>query len=75
MRDPAELARYLTDAELYDRSVIDLADSFMCADGWLIRPDDPELRTHLVESELCSEVSADAVIAKMRELGAARGLL
>ena len=65
----------MTDAELYDRSVIDLADSFMCADGWLIRPDDPELRTHLVESELCSEVSADAVIAKMRELGAARGLL
>ena len=47
----------------------------MCADGWLIRPDDPELRTQLVESELCSEVSADAVIAKMRELGAARGLL
>jgi hypothetical protein len=65
----------LTDAELFDRSVIDMADSFMPADGWSIGPDDPELRTHLIESELFSEVFADAVIAKMRELGAARRLL
>ena len=39
--DRARATEHLTDAELYDRSVIDLADSFMCADGWLIGPEDP----------------------------------
>ncbi len=71
--DRARATEHLTDAELYDRSVIDLADSFMCADGWLIGPEDPGLRAYLIEGEFLSEEGADAVIAKMREPGAARG--
>ena len=44
-----------------------MPDPLMLADGWSI-PDDPELRTYLIESELCSEVFADAVIAKCGSL-------
>ena len=68
----ARVTEQLTDGELLDRAVMDMADSMICSDGWLIAPDDPGLRTHL-EGEMGSTVLADAVIAKMRELGAARG--
>jgi len=71
--DRARVTEHLTEAELHDRSVVELAESFACADGWSIGPDDPALRTYLIDGESISDAMADAVIAKLRELGAAHG--
>jgi hypothetical protein len=55
---------------------VEMAAFCTLADGWLIaHPDDPEMRRWLVEDEGCDKAFADAVLARMRKLGAARGLL
>ncbi len=58
---------------MHDSDVLDTADFYMLADAWLIAPpDDPSLRQYLIDSEWLDPDFADEVIAKMRELDAAR---
>jgi hypothetical protein len=68
-RLPAELP----DDELRDREAGWYADFYTLEDGWLIAdPDDPAMRRWLVEDEGMGGDFADRVLAKMRELAAAR---
>lgn len=71
--DSAELSEDLTPEELRERQVLWYADFFTLDDGWLVAgPDDPAMRERLVHEEGMSDDLADDVLAKMRELGAAR---
>jgi hypothetical protein len=68
-----ELPEDLTDDELRERQASWYADFFTLDDGWLYAaPDDPAMRDRLLDEEGMSPDLADLVLAKMRELGAAR---
>jgi hypothetical protein len=71
--DSARLSEDLTGDELREREALWYADFFTLEDGWLIAdPDDPAMRGRLIDEEGMSPDLADEVLAKMRELGAAR---
>jgi hypothetical protein len=71
--DSARLSEDLTGDELQEREALWYADFFTLEDGWLIAdPDDPAMRGRLIDEEGMSPDLADEVLAKMRELGAAR---
>jgi hypothetical protein len=62
-----------TDDELRERQASWYADYFTLDDGWLYAaPDDPAMRDRLLNEEGLSSELADQVLAKMRELAAAR---
>jgi hypothetical protein len=68
-----ELPEDLTGEELREHEALWYAGFFTLEDGWLVAgPDDPAMRERLVIDEGMSEDLADDVLAKMRELGAAR---
>ncbi len=73
--EEARLSAHLTDGDLQDRAVIERAEFFTLADGWwlIAHPDDPRLREYLLNDGSMPPALADAVLAKMRELGHARG--
>jgi len=63
----------LTDDALRERQASWYADYFTLDDGWLYAaPDDPAMRDRLLNEEGLSPELADQVLAKMRELAAAR---
>lgn len=71
--DSARLSEDLTEDELRQRQAFWYADFYTLNDGWLIAaPDDPAMRNRLIEEEGMSPDFADEVLAKMRELAAAR---
>jgi hypothetical protein len=71
--DSTRLSEDLTGDELREREALWYADFFTLDDGWLVAsPDDPAMRTRLIDEEGMSPDFADEVLAKMRELGAAR---
>jgi hypothetical protein len=71
--DSARLSEDLTEDELRERQVLWYADFYTLNDGWLIAdPDDPAMRDLLIAEEGMSPDLADQVLAKMRELAAAR---
>jgi hypothetical protein len=73
VEDTARLPEDLTEEELREHQVAWYADFFTLEDGWLVAsPDDPEMRERLTGEEGMSPDFADEVLAKMRELGAAR---
>jgi hypothetical protein len=47
-------AKHLTDAELYERDLIEEAASWVLADGYVLDPDDPETRRYFAEEEYAS---------------------
>jgi len=68
-----ELPENLTDDELQEREATWYAEFFTLDDGWLVAPpDDPAMRDRLLNGEGMSREFADLVLAKMRELAAAR---
>jgi hypothetical protein len=68
-----QLPEDLTEDELRQRQAAWYADYFTLEDGWLFAaPDDPAMRDRLLDEEGMSPDFADLVLAKMRELGAAR---
>jgi hypothetical protein len=71
--DSARLSQDLTEDELRERQVLWYADFYTLNDGWLIAdPDDRAMRDLLIAEEGMSPDLADQVLAKMRELAAAR---
>jgi hypothetical protein len=63
----------MTAEELREQEALWYAGFFTLEDGWLVAsPDDPAMRERLVVEEGMSDELADDVLAKMRELGAAR---
>ena len=71
--DSAHLSEDLSEAELRERQALWYADFFTTEDGWLVAaPDDPVMRERLTGEEGLSPDFADEVLAKMRELAAAR---
>jgi hypothetical protein len=50
----ARLGEHLTDAELYERDLIEEAASWVLADGYVLDPDDPETRRYFAEEEYAS---------------------
>jgi hypothetical protein len=71
--DSASLPEDLTGDELREREALWYADFFTLDDGWLVAdPDDPAMRSRLVDEEGMSPDFANEVLAKMRELGAVR---
>jgi hypothetical protein len=71
--DSARLSEDLTGDELREREALWYADFFTLESGWLVAdPDDPAMRSRLIDEEGMSADFADEVLAKMRELGAAR---
>jgi hypothetical protein len=68
-----ELPDDLPEDELRAHEARWYADYFTLEDGWLVAsPDDPAMRERLIAEEGMSEELADEVLARMRELGAAR---
>lgn len=68
-----ELPQDLSEDELREKEAAWYADYFTLEDGWLVAaPDDPAMRERLLDEEGMSPDLADRVLAKMRELGAAR---
>jgi hypothetical protein len=68
-----ELPEDLSDDELLRLQAGWFADFFTLEDGWLVAgPDDPAMRERLLEEEGMSPDFADLVLARMRDLGAAR---
>jgi hypothetical protein len=68
-----QLPEDLSDDELRERQATWYADYFTLDDGWLYAaPDDPAMRVRLLDEEGMTPEFADLVLAKMRELGAAR---
>jgi hypothetical protein len=68
-----ELSEDLSDEQLLQLQAGWYADFFTLEDGWLVAaPDDPAMRARLLDEEGMSPDFADLVLAKMRELGAAR---
>jgi hypothetical protein len=73
VEESARLPEDLSEDELREQQAAWYADFFTLEDGWLVAsPDDPAMRERLVTEEGMSEELAEAVLAKMRELGAAR---
>jgi len=73
VEDSARLSEDLTDDELRERQAFWYADFYTLNNGWLISdPDDPAMRDRLIQEEGMSPDFADEVLAKMRELAAAR---
>jgi hypothetical protein len=73
LEDSARLPEDLSDEELREQQVAWYADFFTLEDGWLVAsPDDPAMRARLTDEEGLPPDLADGVLAKMRELGAAR---
>jgi hypothetical protein len=71
--DSARLSEDLDEAELRERQALWYADFFTLEDGWLVAaPDDPAMRDRLIGEEGMSPEFADEILAKMRELAAAR---
>jgi hypothetical protein len=71
--ESAELPEDLSDDELRERQATWYAEFFTLEDGWLVAPpDDPAMRERLLDAEGMSPELADLVLAKMRELVAAR---
>jgi hypothetical protein len=71
--DTTRLPDDLDGGQLREREALWYADFYTLEDGWLVAgPDDPEMRAQLIEEEGMSPDFADEVLAKMRELGAAR---
>jgi hypothetical protein len=71
--DSARLPEELTEAELREHQAQWYAEFFTTDDGWLVAsPDDPAMRERLTVEEGMSPELADEVLAKMRELAAAR---
>jgi hypothetical protein len=71
--DSQSLPEDLTDEELRERQATWYAEFFTLDDGWLVAPpDDPAMRDRLLNGEGMSPEFADLVLAKMRELAAAR---
>ena len=71
--DSARLSEDLGEAELRERQALWYADFFTLEDGGLVAaPDDPAMRDRLIGEEGMSPDFADEVLAKMRELAAAR---
>jgi hypothetical protein len=71
--ESANLPEELTEDELLDQQAVWYADYFTTEDGWLVAaPDDPAMRERLLDEEGLSPDLADRVLAKMRELDAAR---
>jgi hypothetical protein len=63
----------LSEDELREQQAAWYADFFTLEDGWLVAsPDDPAMRERLTTEEGMAPDFADDVLAKMRELGAAR---
>jgi len=68
-----QLPEDMTGEELREQEALWYAGFFTLEDGWLVAsPDDPAMRERLVVEEGMSDDLADDVLAKMRELGAAR---
>ena len=73
LEDTASLPPELSEAELRERQATWYSEFFITEDGWLVAPpDDPAMRERLTGEEGLSPEVADAVLAKMRELAAAR---
>jgi hypothetical protein len=74
VRDDSEsLPEDLTEEELLEHQAKWYAEFFTLDDGWLVAPpDDPAMRDHLLNQEGMSPDLTDLVLAKMRELAAAR---
>ena len=71
--DSARLPEDLSDEELREQQVAWYADFFTLEAGWLVAsPDDPAMRERLTDEEGMPPDLAEDVLAKMRELGAAR---
>jgi hypothetical protein len=71
--DSQRLPEDLSEEELREQQVSWYADFFTLEDGWLVAsPDDPAMRERLTGEEGMPPDLADEVLAKMRELGAAR---
>jgi hypothetical protein len=71
--DSERLSEEITGDELREREALWYADFYTLDDGWLVSPpDDPAMRERLIHDEGMSPDLADDVLAKMRELGAAR---
>jgi hypothetical protein len=71
--ESAGLPEDLSDDEVRERQAAWYAEFFTLEDGWLVAaPDDPAMRERLLDEEGMSPDLADQVLAKMRELGAAR---
>ncbi len=71
--DSASLPEDLTGDELREQEAKWYAAFYTLEDGWLVTsPDDPAMRDRLIHDEGMSAELADDVLAKMRELGAAR---
>jgi hypothetical protein len=71
--DSASLPEDLAGDELREQEAHWYAEFYTLEDGWLIAgPDDPAMRERLIHEEGMGDDLADDVLAKMRELGAAR---
>lgn len=71
--DSEDLPEDLNEDELRERQATWYAEFFTLEDGWVVAPpDDPAMRDRLLNGEGMSPELADLVLAKMRELGAAR---
>jgi hypothetical protein len=71
----AREAEHLTDEEIFDRNAISEANLLVMRDAWVIaHPDDPTMRAYLIQELDADERFADAVLARMREIGAELGL-
>ena len=71
--ETARLPEDLSDDELRDRQALWYADFFTLEDGWLVAdPNDPAMRERLIDEEGMSPDFAAQVLAKMKELAAAR---
>jgi hypothetical protein len=71
--DSENLPADLSEDELRERQATWYAEYFTLDDGWLYAaPDDPVMRERLLDEEGMSPELGDLVLAKMRELGAAR---
>jgi hypothetical protein len=71
--DTESLPEDLTGEELREREALWYAHFFRLDDGQLnADPDDPAMRGRLIDEEGMSPDFADEVLAKMRELSAAR---
>jgi hypothetical protein len=73
LEDTERLPEDLSEQELNEQQATWFAEFFTLEDGWLVAsPDDPAMRERLTGEEGMSPEFADSVLAKMRELGAAR---
>jgi hypothetical protein len=71
--ESTSLPEDLTEDEVRERQATWYAEFFTLEDGWLVAPpDDPAMRDRLVDEEGMSPDLADLVLAKMKELAAAR---